>query len=196
MRPPSFVGRPNLIVAENWVQEVGEILAVLACTDKQKMAFATFKLTRVVKHKWRSVRMIDEQRPDLMSMSWSLFKDLFFERYFLAIVWNTKAAEFLHLTQGLMTMTQYAARFLELYRFAPHLAADEEKKARKFEEGLKQSLFKQVIGFRVQTFAKVVDRATVIESDVAVDIQVNAGWARTSAIDVGDPGTDLGRIKD
>ncbi|XP_057969064.1 uncharacterized protein LOC131158285 [Malania oleifera] len=63
-----------------------------------------------------------------------------------------------------MIVSQYIARFIELSPFALHLAPDQEKKARKFKEGLRQNLFKQVIGFWAQMFAEVVDRATIIES--------------------------------
>ncbi|XP_057965269.1 uncharacterized protein LOC131155839 [Malania oleifera] len=45
MRPPSFAGGPDLIVVENWILYVEEILAILACIDEQKVAFASFKLT-------------------------------------------------------------------------------------------------------------------------------------------------------
>ncbi|XP_057965320.1 uncharacterized protein LOC131155889 [Malania oleifera] len=77
---------------------------------------------------------------------------------------SAKAAEFLHLTQGQMTVQQCATQFIELSRFASHLAPDEGKKARKCEEGLRQNVFDHVIDFRAQTFVKDVDRASVIES--------------------------------
>ncbi|XP_057962340.1 glycine-rich RNA-binding protein RZ1A-like [Malania oleifera] len=59
------------------------------------------------------------------------------------MVRSAKAAKFLHLVQGQMTVSQYAARFVELSRFALHLAPDEKKKARKFEEGMRQNFFEQ-----------------------------------------------------
>ncbi|XP_057956730.1 uncharacterized protein LOC131150161 [Malania oleifera] len=119
MKPPSFAGGLDPIAVENWVQDVEEILAVLARTNEQKVAFATFKLTGEAKSWWRLVRIIEEQKPDPVPVSWSRFKELFFERYFLTIVRSVKVAEFLHLAQGQMT-----------------------------------------------TFAEVVDRATIIESDM------------------------------
>ncbi|XP_057952448.1 uncharacterized protein LOC131146712 [Malania oleifera] len=140
------------------------MLAVLPCIDEQKVLFATFKLTGEAKPWWRSARLIEEQRPDPVPVTWSHFRNLFFERYFPATVQREKAIEFLHLTQGQMTVSQYAALFIKLSRFAPHLTMDKEKKVRKFKEGLRQNLFEQVIGFQAQTFVEVVDRATVIES--------------------------------
>ncbi|XP_057953989.1 uncharacterized protein LOC131148285 [Malania oleifera] len=163
MKPPSFAEGADPVVVENWVQDIKEILVVLSCTDEHKVAFASFKLTGEAKH-WRSTRLIEEQRPDLVPVMWSRFKVLFFERYFPTIARSAKVVEFLHLVQGQMTVLQYVVQFIKLSHFAPHLALDEENKVRKFEEGLMQNLFKKVIDFWAQTFVEVVDKAAVIES--------------------------------
>ncbi|XP_057954132.1 pre-rRNA-processing protein SRD1-like [Malania oleifera] len=70
-------------------------------------------------------------------MTWSHFGEIFFKWYFPTTVRSAKALEFLYLTQGPLTVQQYASRFIELSRFAPYLVPDEERKARKFEEGLR-----------------------------------------------------------
>ncbi|XP_057951012.1 uncharacterized protein LOC131145850 [Malania oleifera] len=57
----------------------------------------------------------------------------------------------------------YAARFNKLSRFAPYLVPDKEKNTRKFESGLGQGLYEQVVGYQVQTFLELVDKATVIK---------------------------------
>ncbi|XP_057969410.1 uncharacterized protein LOC131158559 [Malania oleifera] len=164
MKPPSFARRVDPIVVENWIQDIEEILAVLSCTDEQKVSFASFKLIGEAKRWWRSTILIEKQRLNPMPVMWGQFKELFFERYFLAIIWSAKAIEFLHLAQGKMKVSQYAAQFIELSQFASHLAPDEKKKIRKLEEGSRQNLFEQVIYFQAQTFTKVVNGATVIES--------------------------------
>ncbi|XP_057968055.1 uncharacterized protein LOC131157727 [Malania oleifera] len=164
MRPPSFSGGADFLAAENWVQDIEDMLPVLKCTNEQKVVFVMFKLRGEARCWWRSARLIKEQILDLVPVMWSRFKELFFERYFPTIIWSAKAAEFMHLSQGQITVSQYVARFIELSQFVPHMALGEEKKVRKFEEGMRKNLFEQVIGFWAQTFADVVDRATVIES--------------------------------
>ncbi|XP_041020475.1 uncharacterized protein LOC121262126 [Juglans microcarpa x Juglans regia] len=62
-----------------------------------------------------------------------------------------------------MTVHQYAARFTELSRFATYLIPDEEKKARKFEQGLNEKLYVRVVGFQIRNFSELVDKATVFE---------------------------------
>ncbi|XP_057972791.1 uncharacterized protein LOC131160936 [Malania oleifera] len=138
MKPPSFAGGANSLVAENWVQDMEDMLAVLPCTYEQT----------------RLARLLKEQRPKPVAVTWSRFREIFFEKYSPTTVKSAKAAEFLHLTQGSITVQKYVARFIELSRFATYLVPDEEKMARKFEEGLRQSLFEQVIGFWAQTFCR------------------------------------------
>ncbi|XP_035547382.1 uncharacterized protein LOC118348916 [Juglans regia] len=62
-----------------------------------------------------------------------------------------------------MTVHQYAARFIELSRFATYLIPDEEKKACKFEQGLNEKLYVHVVGFQIRNFSKLVNKATVFE---------------------------------
>ncbi|XP_057965562.1 uncharacterized protein LOC131156133 [Malania oleifera] len=52
-------------------------------------------------------------------MSWFHFKKVFFERYFLASTCDAKANEFSSLTQGILIVQSYAARYMELSHFAP-----------------------------------------------------------------------------
>ena len=49
------------------------------------------------------------------------------------------------LEQGNMTVSQYEAEFARLPRFAPTLVADEDSKARRFEEGLRPRIKTQVM---------------------------------------------------
>jgi uncharacterized protein YcgI (DUF1989 family) len=46
----SFDGRGNHICAENWMNDVEELLATLECMNEQKVACAAYKLTEEAKH--------------------------------------------------------------------------------------------------------------------------------------------------
>ncbi|XP_057981125.1 uncharacterized protein LOC131166550 [Malania oleifera] len=98
-----------------------------------------------------------------MDMTWRRFKELFYDRYFPATTRVAKAKEFFHLTQGQLTVQQYAAKFMEVSRFAPFMVPDEFQKARWFERGLKPRIHEQVAVLKVQSFSELVDRATVQE---------------------------------
>lgn len=62
-----------------------------------------------------------------------------------------------------MTIHQYAAKLVELYRVASYLIPNEEKKAREFKEGLNHRIYERVVGFQIQNFSELVDKATIFE---------------------------------
>ncbi|XP_057962334.1 uncharacterized protein LOC131153903 [Malania oleifera] len=163
LKPSAFAGSVDPLVAESWVQEMEKMLAVLSCTEAQKVLFATFKLTREAERWWQAVKLLEEQRVVPTNMTWSRFRELFYDRYFPATTRVAKAEEFFHLNQGQLTVQQYAAKFMELSRFAPFMVPDEFQKARWFERGLKPRIHEQVAVLKVQNFSKLVDRATVAE---------------------------------
>ncbi|XP_057975251.1 uncharacterized protein LOC131162661 [Malania oleifera] len=151
------------LVAKSWVQEMKKMLAVLSCTDAQKVLFATFKLTGEAERWWQAIKLLEEQWAVPTNMIWSRFKELFYDRYFPATTRAAKAEEFFYLTQGQLTVQQYAAKFMELSRFAPFMVPDEFQKARWFERGLKPRIHKQVAVLKVQSFLELEDGATVAE---------------------------------
>ncbi|XP_057951091.1 uncharacterized protein LOC131145936 [Malania oleifera] len=113
-----------------------KMLAVLSCTEAQKVLFATFKLIGEAERWWK---IVEERRVVPIDMTWSRFKELFYDWYFPATTRAVKAEEFFHLTQGQLTGQQYATKFMELSRLAH---------------------------FMVQSFSELVDRATVVELSI------------------------------
>ncbi|XP_057953763.1 uncharacterized protein LOC131148035 [Malania oleifera] len=133
----AILRREDLIIAENWIQEIKKILTVLHCTDEQRVLYATFRLTGEANLWWFSVRLLEEQWLSQMALTWERFKEIFFDRYFPASVRDAKMEEFLNLTQGHLTVPQYIAKFMELLYFAPFMIPDEFRKAQRFERGLR-----------------------------------------------------------
>jgi len=72
-------------------------------------------------------------------VSWEMFKEVFFKKYFPADVRSKKEIEFLELKRGSMYVVEYAAKFEELYRFCPYINAKGVKASKyiKFESGLR-----------------------------------------------------------
>ncbi|XP_057969332.1 uncharacterized protein LOC131158482 [Malania oleifera] len=172
MNPLVFSGGAYPTVAKNWMQEIEKVLMVWQCTNKQKVFYATYKLTSEDKRWWTATKLLEEQRLIPVAMTWSRFRKVFFDRYFPTTVRENKVVEFLNLTQGNLTVQQYAAKFIELSHFAPYM--DEAKKARMFERGLKQEIFRQVVVLKVWDFSELVNRATVVEESVQRDAEVQS----------------------
>ena len=68
-------------------------------------------------------------------------------KYFPTTAKHAKAQEFLELKQGMMTVLEYVAKFTELARFANDYVATDMAKVRKFEDGLKLSIWGKIVGF-------------------------------------------------
>ena len=70
-------------------------------------------------------------------------------KYFLASVRHVKAKEFLELKQGTMTVLEYVAKFTELACFTDGYVATDMAKVRKFEDGLKLSIWGKIMGLEL-----------------------------------------------
>ncbi|XP_040997137.1 uncharacterized protein LOC121243137 [Juglans microcarpa x Juglans regia] len=163
--PPIFDGRGDTNTADDWIQDIKEIFSVLECTDQQKVRFAAFKLTGEVKRWWNSEKVIKEVEGSGVIV-WAQFKQNFFDRFFPKADREARAREFTNLVQGTMTVRQYAARFVELSCFAAYLIPDEEKKTRKFEEGLNYRIYERVMVLQIQNFSELVHKAMLVEQNL------------------------------
>ena len=53
-----------------------------------------------------------------MKITWNMFKDAFYQKYFPASVWNAKELKFMKLRQGNSSVSEYIAKFEELCKFS------------------------------------------------------------------------------
>ena len=98
-------------------------------------------------------------------MTWGEFRELFMDKFFTTSARHAKAQEFLELKQGNMIVLEYIAKFIELARFGDDYVATDMTKVRKFEDGLKLSIWSKVVGFLLQDMDSVVRTTMVIERE-------------------------------
>ena len=80
-------------------------------------------------------------------MTWEEFREFFMDKYFpAASALHAKAREFLELKQGMMTVLEYVAKFMELAHFTGDYVATNMAKVKKFEDGLKLSIRGKIVG--------------------------------------------------
>jgi hypothetical protein len=82
-----------------------------------------------------------------------VFKDKFNRNFFLRVVQEVKATEFMDLAHGGMSIIEYVARFIQLSRFALYHILDEEKKAKKFKRGLNSHIQTMMMCFDIRNFS-------------------------------------------
>ena len=64
----------------------------------------------------------------------------FYERFFPATAQKEMEEQFIKLQQFNRSVDEYDAEFLRLSRFAPYMVGDEEKRANRFQQGLKMDI--------------------------------------------------------
>ena len=86
---------------------------MVGCTEVQKVSFTSFMLKREVEHWCRSSKKTLPLEEDEI-LTWTIFLDAFYEKYFPESVRDEKEVEFMELIQGNKTVLQYGAKFTEL----------------------------------------------------------------------------------
>ncbi|XP_057969489.1 uncharacterized protein LOC131158639 [Malania oleifera] len=144
MNPLAFLGSTYPIMVENWIEEIEKIITILCCTDEQRILYATFILRGEAKLWWSIIRLLEEQRPVTVALTWGRLKEIFFNRYFPSSLRDAKMEEFLNLTQRYLTVPQYSTKFVKLSRFSPFMIPNEFRKAQRFERRLRHEIYEQV----------------------------------------------------
>ncbi|KAF5470927.1 hypothetical protein F2P56_011413 [Juglans regia] len=110
---PNFSGIEELLKAEKWIIDLERTYEICGCIEKQKL--------------------LVKDLGSLVALSWERFKEKFDNRFFPDSVKQLKTQEFVILTQGGLTVEQYAAKFIALGSFAPHLISTQRMQAQKFQ---------------------------------------------------------------
>ena len=157
LTPPIFRGGLNFLKAENCMKERKKILDVMIVPDERRVSLA-FMLRDEADNWWDMIKTTQ--------MVWMQFEELLLSNYFLEAIRRQKSVEFIHLVQRNMTMTEYAAKFTQLSRYALIAVANEHMRAEQFQEGLRLKIRAQVAPFMLHTYNEVVARALVIEREM------------------------------
>ena len=131
----------------------------MAVPEEMRVSLAFFMLRDEADNWWDMIKTTQ----DVTKMVWVQFEELLLSNYFLEAVRRQKRAEFIHLVLRNMIVTEYAAKFTQLSRYAPNVVIDEQMRAEQFQEGLRLNIRAQVAPFMLRTYSEVVARALVIE---------------------------------
>ncbi|MQM18823.1 hypothetical protein Taro_051820 [Colocasia esculenta] len=150
MAPPSFNGESQPLLAESWMREIEKIFRAIRCAEEDKLSLATYMLQERADVWWASL-LRTKFEDGAVEVAWDEFVRLFRAKFIPEHIQDKMEHEFFTLTQGSMAVLEYEARFAELSKYAPHIVADECRKAKKFVMGLKPSLRSRVVAFDHRT---------------------------------------------
>ncbi|KAL8145807.1 hypothetical protein AgCh_003815 [Apium graveolens] len=160
VKPPEFKGSADPMEANAWLKEMEKAFELVGAGTEQKTKFACYFLKGEANYWWKSTRALEGGE----FITWERFTELFLEKYFPRYMKNQMEIKILNLTQGDLTVAEYEAKFTELARFVPDQVDTDEKKARRFEQGLKFWIQNRVAMFELNSYVAVVQKAMVIES--------------------------------
>lgn len=160
MKPRYYQGKADPVEYEGWVRSMEKIFDAVQCPEKYKVNFAAYYLEGAADDWWSTVK--EELRKD-EKFNWDKFKEVTREQFYPSFLRRQKENEFLYLKQGKMSVAEYAEKFLELSRFAPHMVATEQAKKERFEENLNFNLLERIGASDATTFLEVYNKAANME---------------------------------
>ncbi|XP_027912213.1 uncharacterized protein LOC114171279 [Vigna unguiculata] len=152
-------GKTSPDAADQWLKDLERIFDAKMCPKESRLAFAVYMLKGEAEHWWVSMKSIMEERQE--PVTWDVFRRKFLSEYFPDNVKYAKEVEFLQLTQGSKSVTEYAEKFKYLSRFYT-MPLDEEWRCQKFENGLRGDLRLMVTPLSIKDFAALVEKARVM----------------------------------
>ncbi|KAL8124091.1 hypothetical protein AgCh_011915 [Apium graveolens] len=108
--------------------------------DDKKAQYASYYLKDEASFWWESSKALLEGK----DLSWEKFTEMFLEKYLPSYMQDQLEMKFLDLRQEDMSVAEYEVKFSELSRFVPEYINTEEKKAKRFQQGLKPWIRSQV----------------------------------------------------
>ncbi|XP_057250690.1 uncharacterized protein LOC130591400 [Beta vulgaris subsp. vulgaris] len=130
--PKTYDGKPNPVEFEDWVRSMDKLFDAINCPEKWKVGFAVYYSVGQADLWWETMK----ERRNNEDFGWTQLKDLMRAKVYPSALKRQKEEEFNQLEQGNKSVMDYAAKFMELSRFAPRLVATEELRMNKFERGL------------------------------------------------------------
>ncbi|XP_074361338.1 uncharacterized protein LOC141701594 [Apium graveolens] len=123
--------------------------------DNQKVEYVTFFLKGESNYWWESAKALEAAGV----ITCDRFKRMFLDKYFPRYIQTQMEMKFFELKQDNMTVGEYEKNFTELSRFMGEYVDSEEKRAKRFQQGLKPWLRSCVAAFELTTYAEVVQKA-------------------------------------
>ncbi|CAL8992152.1 unnamed protein product [Prunus brigantina] len=104
-----FDGDGDPAMAEEWIEKIERVMEIMRVPQDQRVALATFFLTRNARHWWESIK---RRYQDPAAITWQVFRAAFDGQYYPLAYQNLKMEEFLQLEQGLEVLGDKCSQHL------------------------------------------------------------------------------------
>jgi hypothetical protein len=159
-KPPTFANSPDLVDADDWLKFVEKMLNIAQCSDREKVLYASGRLTGPAADWWDSYTAAHDAADTITCAE---FSTQFRNYHIPAGLMKIKKKEFMSLKQGSMSVSEYRDKFIQLSRYAPDEVDEDERKQEHFIEGLNGPLQYALVAHTFPSFQKLLHKALAIE---------------------------------
>jgi hypothetical protein len=131
--PHAFSHAVDPLDADGWLKVIGKKLDITQCNDREKVLYASRRLEGVTSDWWDA---FTAAHANANAITWQEFQVNFHAHHIPSGIMKLKKKEFLSLTQGNMSVSEYRDRFTQLSRYALEEVDTDEKRQEGFLEGL------------------------------------------------------------
>ena len=164
-RPPIFQGGTDPVVLDDWQYKMANIFRYIGCPDDKKVEVAIQFLDGSALQWWRSRE--STLGNEGIKESWDEFIKMMRDHFFTVYHYDTKRSEFINLRQGTdMSVDAYHEKFIQLMQHAPEVVSDEDKKVRRFREGLLPEIRRCCMYIRGATLSEMYGHALSVEQSL------------------------------
>ncbi|XP_071925131.1 transposon Tf2-1 polyprotein [Coffea arabica] len=159
--PPKFYGGPEPDIAEGWWERISDIFAALNYTEERQVTFAAFQFEGAARSWWNLIRTNWDRNHT--PRTWANFTREFNAKFLPPLIQEKREDDFIKCKQGAMSVAEYEVQFTKLSRFAPELVTTEQRRVRRFVQGLNVEIQEGLAAVRIDTFADAVEKAQRVE---------------------------------
>ncbi|XP_049398971.1 uncharacterized protein LOC125862891 [Solanum stenotomum] len=148
-----FEGTVDPTDAEQWLERMERVFEQLEFSNVAKFKYYISLLQKDAYDWWVNVPNA-KVKPHVLT--WDDFLKEFRMKYVPPAYCDAKRKEFLNLRQRGISIAEYQQKFLRLSRYTGGIIKEEKHKCRKFEDGLNDSIRKNVAILQHEKFCKLV----------------------------------------
>ncbi|XP_075486349.1 uncharacterized protein LOC142525952 [Primulina tabacum] len=176
MRPPRFFGNEDGEKAVAWLKSMKCLFNMLEYTPDLQLKLAICQLKDRAQLWWETTEEALKESGERVTCD--VFCAQFAREYSPPSYYSAKEAEFNRLTQGNMTVVEYASQFSALLAYVPHVASSDRNKLSHFMQGLNRTICTLVVAGAPVNYADAVEKAKNVEASLllAVPQSVQPGF--------------------
>jgi hypothetical protein len=164
-KPPLFKEAEEPLQADEWLNTIEQKFHLLRLTEELKTEYASHQLHGPAGIWWSHHC---STLPPNVPITWDQFKAAFRRNYIPPGSMAMKHTEFMRLTQGNKSLTEYLQAFNNLARYATEFVDTDAKKIASFKRGLGPKLMKTMGTSKCATFNEFISDALTQENNNSI----------------------------